>query len=396
MSGIGIVGTGISGLQLALYLQAQGVDTTVYSTRSVEEHRVGRLPNCVMRWAPTVHRERALGAYHREDNVVGAVHVRVAAEHPLSFCGRLAEPANTTDFRLYLPDLLEDYQTRGGTLVVGACGPDDLDALGRRHDLVAVAGGRDGFDRVFLPDTARSPHETAPRHITAGLYHGIAWPEPAGVEFSIIPGLGEIFQVSFHSFDGPVSAVTVEGVPGGPLARLAQLDYEHDPHGFEVGLLEILQTHAPSLYERVDRSAFGLTRPLDLLQGRITPVVRRSWTPLDGGSYAIAIGDAWILNDPIAAQGANLGSRCAFVLGAQIVAAGPYHERFCRDAEDLLWQAAEVPTILSNALLEPPTEPILDLLVRASQDRATADQFAEGFGEPDRLLRMLAGEPAAV
>jgi hypothetical protein len=150
------------------------------------------------------------------------------------------------------------------------------------------------------------------------------------------------------------------------------------------------------LYERVDRSAFGLTRPVDLLQGRITLVVRRSWTPLDGGTYAIAIGDAWILNDPIAAQGANLGSRCAFVLGAQIVAGGPYHERFCRDAEDLLWQAAEVPTILSNALLEPPTEPILDLLVRASQDRATADQFAEGFGEPDRLLRMLAGEPAAV
>ena len=50
----------------------------------------------------------------------------------------------------------------------------------------------------------------------------------------------------------------------------------------------------------------------------------------------------------------------------------------------------------------PGSQPRVALRVRArcdgrtSQDRATADQFAEGFGEPDRLLRMLAGEPAAV
>ncbi len=279
MGGIGIVGTGISGLQLALYLQHKGVDTTVYSPRSVEEHRTGRLPNCVMRWAPTVDRERELGVYRREANVVGAVHVRVAAAHPLAFCGHLAGPANTTDFRLYLPDLLEDYQSRGGRLVVGGVGSADLDTLGRGHDLVVVANGRDGFGGVFPRDPARSPHQTPPRHITAGLYHGVGWPDPAGVEFTIVPGLGEIFQVSFHSFDGPISAVAVEGIPGGPLAKLAELDYDQDPPAFEGALLDILQTYAPTLAERVDHSTFGLARPVDLLQGRLTPVVRQAWSP---------------------------------------------------------------------------------------------------------------------
>jgi 2-polyprenyl-6-methoxyphenol hydroxylase-like FAD-dependent oxidoreductase len=110
----------------------------------------------------------------------------------------------------------------------------------------------------------------------------------------------------------------------------------------------------------------------------------------------MAVGDAWILTDPIAAQGANLGSRCAFILGEAISAGGPYGERFCRETEDVLWRAAEAPTILSNALLEPPTEPVVDLLLRASQDQTLADQFGRGFGEPDRLQAMLAGEPAGV
>lgn len=99
------------------------------------------------------------------------------------------------------------------------------------------------------------------------------------------------------------------------------------------------------------RSSFGLTRPLDLLQGALTPVVRQSWAALGDGRHALAIGDAWILNDPVAAQGANLGSRCAFALGEAVAGGGPYDEPFRRRVAGLLWAAAEVPTTLSNAVL---------------------------------------------
>ena len=114
-----------------------------------------------------------------------------------------------------------------------------------------------------------------------------------------------------------MSAIAVEGIPGGPLAALAHLDRDADPTGFDAAVLKIIQEHAPSLRERIDAATFGLTRPRDLLQGQITPVVRRVWANVNG-TYAIALGDAWITHDPIAAQGANLGSRCAFLLGELI------------------------------------------------------------------------------
>jgi len=109
----------------------------------------------------------------------------------------------------------------------------------------------------------------------------------------------------------------------------------------------------------------------------------------------VAIGDAWILNDPVAAQGANLGSRCAFVLGEAITGGGPYDEPFCRRMDAALWAAASAPTALSNALLEPPTEAVVDVLFRACGDPATADRFVSGFGDPEDMLALLAGERAS-
>jgi hypothetical protein len=394
MAGIGIVGTGISGVQLALHLQLAGVDTTVYSPQSPAQLRAGRLPNLVYRWAPTVERERQLGVDVRPDHAVGAVHVGVAGDPPLGFCGRLSQPARPTDFRLYLPVLLERFEGRGGRVVVGPCEPSDLGRLARRHELVVVAAGRDGFGGVFPRDPARSPHDRPARHITAGLYHGVPWPEPAGANLVLVPAAGEIFRLSFHSFDGPVTALSLEAVPGGPMDRLSGIDYEENPSAFEAMVLALLETFAPAIAERIDRGRFGVTRPADLLQGRLVPVVRRAWAALGDDGYAVAIGDAWILNDPIAAQGANVGSRCAFVLGAAIAAGGPYDEAFCRGVEARLWDAAAAPTMLSNALLEPPAPPVVDLLGRATHDQATADRFAAGFADPEAMLALLAGAAA--
>jgi hypothetical protein len=35
--------------------------------------------------------------------------------------------------------------------------------------------------------------------------------------------------------------------------------------------------------------------------------VRAGWAALPGGKYAMAMGDAWVVNDPVTGQGANLG-----------------------------------------------------------------------------------------
>jgi 2-polyprenyl-6-methoxyphenol hydroxylase-like FAD-dependent oxidoreductase len=206
------------------------------------------------------------------------------------------------------------------------------------------------------------------------------------------PRPGEIFQVCFHSFDGPVSAIAVEGIPGGPLAALAHLDRDADPTGFDAAVLKIIQEHAPSLRERIDTATFGLTRPRDLLQGQITPVVRRVWAEVNG-TYAIALGDAWITHDPIAAQGANLGSRCAFLLGELITTSLSYDQQFCLEVERKMGELALAPTALSLAMLEPPGPELNHLLARAATDPAVADRFADGFAHPNALIASL--NPAA-
>jgi len=53
MISIGIVGTGIAGLQLGLLLQQRGITTTIYADRTPEQQRAGRILNNVVRFAHT-------------------------------------------------------------------------------------------------------------------------------------------------------------------------------------------------------------------------------------------------------------------------------------------------------------------------------------------------------
>lgn len=167
IGGIGIIGTGISGMHLALYLQSRGIDTTIYSPKSIEEHRADRLPNCVVRWYKTLEREGELGIAHWPENDIHALSVAVVGDPPLDFTGRLSGPGNTTDFRIYVPRLMEDYAERGGEIVVRPIGPEDLDRLAMAHELIVVAAGRDGFGGVFPRDESRSPNDKPRRYLVA-------------------------------------------------------------------------------------------------------------------------------------------------------------------------------------------------------------------------------------
>src|ERR1044071_2184320 len=84
MKNIGIVGSGIAGLHLGLFLQRHGLDATIYSDRSAEQIRAGRLSNFVVRFEHTLERERALGVAHWDfaDFGVFGVHMYIGIEPP--------------------------------------------------------------------------------------------------------------------------------------------------------------------------------------------------------------------------------------------------------------------------------------------------------------------------
>lgn len=391
---VGVVGAGISGLHLALRLQQAEVPTTLYAERGAEEIAGGRPQNLVVRFGHTRKRERALGVEHwtgTEHSMFGA-HVFAPGEPPLRFFGALREPGSAVDFRIYLPRLMADFAARGGTVESVVADVESVMKLAGKHDLVVVASGRRSITELFPRDASHSPFTQPQRILTAGLYRGIAPMETTALHFNLCPGVGEVFSIRMLTFDGPVHGMNIEAIPGGPLEALAHMDYDADPAGFERAVLTQLAEHAPALRERIDEREFGLARPGDLLQGGITPTVRAGWTVLPNGKYCVAVGDAWITNDPVAGQGANLGSHSAFTLAEEIIAGPPYDEAFCRRAERRMWEYARPVTEWSNAFLLPPPPHALDVLGRAGADQRIADAFIDNFNDPPAMWRVL-GSP---
>ena len=95
-------------------------------------------------------------------------------------------------------------------------------------------------------------------------------------------------------------------------------------------MLDKLEKHHPSTYDRIDTARFDLAQPHDLLQGGIVPTVRNTVAEFDGGKCAIALGDVHSVVDPLMGQGANVASYAAFVLGEEIVRADALDARFAK------------------------------------------------------------------
>ncbi|WP_162625018.1 styrene monooxygenase/indole monooxygenase family protein [Streptomyces cadmiisoli] len=392
---IGIVGTGISGLHLALGLRQSGLDATLYSAQGPDDLRGGPPLNFVTRFASTRARERELGlsAWESSEFDNPWMHVTVEAPGGPSFRARLPEPASSVDFRIYLAALLEEYLRRGGNWIRRqVAGRGDLLRLAERHELVVVAAGRGALTDTFPRDPARSPHDRAPRHLVGGLFHGVRPPDPPGMTMHMVPGAGEIHAPTYHSMDGRVTVVLVEAVPGGPFAELTDRDQREDPDRFAKELLGLITAYAPTLRARIDERAFALTRPVDLLRGSVVPVVRRGWARLTDDRFALAVGDAWITNDPITAQGANLGSALAFQLADELRGTpGPYDETFCRTVSERMWATAQPVVDWTNLFLGPPAPQLGTLLAAAADDQRVADAFVARLDRPHAMWRCVRG-----
>jgi hypothetical protein len=220
--------------------------------------------------------------------------------------------------------------------------------------------------------------------LTGAFFRGLNFPDPLGVIYAISPGNGEIFQAPFITFNERVCSLLFEGIPGQAFEVLMQMRYEDDPGKFEATALDLLRKHAPPIYERVNLKEFGVLRPLDVLQGAVTPTVRSGYTALGNGKFAMALGDMHMLHDPIIAQGANTASRCAWLLGEALLEDRRLDGSFCRETERQLWEAGRAATEWTNMTLGAPPPYVIGLFAAASQNKALADELIENFNAPER------------
>jgi 2-polyprenyl-6-methoxyphenol hydroxylase-like FAD-dependent oxidoreductase len=409
MTNIAIVGAGVSGLHLGLLLQSHDVPVTIYTDRSGDQIASGKLLNTVAHHHHTLERERALGVHHWDALQYGYFchqHAIFGTPEEIRFRGDFAHPSSIVDYRLYLPRLMEDYEQRGGKLVLGPVDGEAIERIGAEHDLVVVAAGR-GSGAMFAPRPEKCPYDKPQRRLSAGIYHGVAYTQPKGVGVHLSLGHGELLELPITSREGFATALLFENIPGGDLELLADIDYAEDPAKFNQVVLQKLRDHYPMCAERIDESSFGLMGPTDILQGALTPVVREDFIRLDSGTYALAMGDAHCVVDPVNGQGANSASYSAWVIGHAILDDYGLDEQFCRrvarEREAFVTGVSDWTNMILN-----PEEHVIGLLMAMSQSKPLCDAYTQNFNHPDRQWAAVAtpertaafiarhSEPAAV
>jgi 2-polyprenyl-6-methoxyphenol hydroxylase-like FAD-dependent oxidoreductase len=188
-----------------------------------------------------------------------------------------------------------------------------------------------------------------------------------------------------QSFEADVTGIGILIAAGGAFEPLRHLRYDVDSRGFVATVLDLLRAYAPSLHERIDPRTFDVARPQDLGYAAITPTVRRGFLELSNGRYAVALGDAHVLIDPITGQGANSASHAAGVLCEAIRAAHGFDRSFCERVERDVTSYAVPVSDACNARLLPPKPHFRELLAGAVRHQAIADAYGDGYNHPDRF-----------
>ncbi len=384
---IGIVGAGIAGLHLALYLQKHGVDATIITDRAARglpEHPAAQH----RRPSPRDHRPRGLSRRQSLDRSEGSIITTTTTSSIFrsrcSFRGDFSKASRAVDYRIYLPALMEDFTGRGGKIEYRRIEERDIAPLVARFDLLVVSTGKGPLGQLFSYRPEHSPYTQPQRRLCVGLYTGVRQPDPMNVTLSVSPGHGEMIVIPTITFGGVANALLMENVPGGDMEELATLSYDDNRKHFLKVLLGKLEKHHPTTYNRIDTTRFDLAQPQDLLQGGVVPTVRNTVVEFDDGKCAIALGDVHAIVDPMMGQGANVASYAAFVLGEEIVNADALDARLCEKIDLKRQDRVLAASRWTNVMLQPPSESLGMLIGAMSQNQALANEFTENFNYPDR------------
>lgn len=384
MTSIGIIGGGISGLHLGLHLLAQDLSVTIFSNKTAEDIANGPVQNSVAHMHVSREIERELGIDHwrpEDTEYIRHYHYNGWGDER-TFMGDFAHPSAVVDYRIMLPQLMRDFEQRGGCLEIREITRDFIERASDDFDLTVVAAGKGEIGAMFPARPEFSPFDAPQRKLAVGFWHGVERRDPNGVEISIAPGVGELLAIPMWTFGGKLMALLFESIPDGPQAVLTDQRYADDPAGYREQVLRVMAEFHPTVYERIDHESFRLQSDQDIMQGALTPILREDFIELPNGKFLLALGDFHMTVDPVQAQGANSGIYSAKVIAETIREDKTFDRRFmekvARRRGERLQAATEwINTIIGNAAPQVP-----HLFSAMVHDRALADRFTENFNDP--------------
>jgi hypothetical protein len=386
-----IVGSGQSGLQLALTLQQHGYDVTMMSARTAEEIRNGRVMSTQCMFDKALSIERSHGLNLWDDVAPAMTHQGLSlsverGERALNWAGEWPGPAQSIDQRVKMAAWLELFEQRGGRVVVHGVTTADLNALAGMYELTVVAAGKGELVQLFDRDDERSVHTKPARALSVSYVDRVPKrPErPEGsvdVWVNIVPGVGENINIPGYTVTGECEILYLSGIPGGPFDAFSD---RPGPEEQWQRHLRLLETYLPWEYERY--RAAKLTDARGTLVGGYTPMVRHPVGELPSGHIVLGMADVVVANDPVTGQGANNACRCAQYYLEGILARGgePFDREWMQQTFEAYWAHAQWVTKFTNTMLDPP-EHVQAVLGVAQTNQAVADRFANGFNDPSDL-----------
>jgi flavin reductase (DIM6/NTAB) family NADH-FMN oxidoreductase RutF len=385
---IAIIGAGQSGLQLALGLLDSGYEVSLYSDRSADEIREGRVMSSQCMFDSALEIERDLNLNYWDDQCPKVEGISFTVPDgiggtSIDWAARLDNAAHSVDQRLKIPRWLAKFESRGGALHIKAATPDDLAACARTHDLVIVASGKGALSQLFERDPARSPFSQAQRALALTYVRGMSPRHPySAVCFNLVPNVGEYFVFPALTTSGPCEIMVFEGVRGGPMDCWSE---DLTPREHLARSQVTLEQFLP--WEALRCRNVELTDDHAILSGCVVPTVRHP-IAIVSGVPVLGMADAVALNDPITGQGSNNAARCAEIYLESIRErdGGPADAEWMQQTFDRYWNGyAKWVTEWTNLLLKPPAH-VLRLLDCAGKNPAIASAFVNGFDDPRTLF----------
>ncbi|MGP4079753.1 styrene monooxygenase/indole monooxygenase family protein [Pseudalkalibacillus sp. R45] len=375
---IGIVGSGTAGLHLA-YALRKDFDLTVFHSSLPEEIRKGRIMSTQVHFGPTRLRERRFHMPEWEATpLLESIHITVGDQK--LFVGRLKESASSIDQRLYFSHCIEDLKEKGVVFHYAKVDEEQLRKLTSDFDLIIDCSGKSGPLFSFPLNIPLSPFHQPQRKCAVGYFTGITPEKPLGVNVTILPEIGEMFEIPAMTEEGQVSILFLMPIPNQKLDVFKGIKSGEE---FTARMKVVLESFFPNIYERVEEENFSLSDEGAFLQVAIKPEIRKPYLTFND-RLVVGCGDSVFLNDPITGQGCNLGSYCAEKLYETLIenkdtgwdsqVGESYWERVKPYVKEV--------TEWTNAMTQPIPQHIIELLVQGAEDQSIADNVAEWFAQP--------------
>lgn len=386
---IAIIGAGQAGLQLGIHLLLTKLyDVSIYSDKTATQLKQGRILSSQGMFSSALQYEQKLGL-NLWDNLCPkntAVTFSLAApdqDKPIIHWQGIVNAGQAIDQRLKLSQWMNIFEEKDGKLIIDNIDPDKLACIANQNDLTIVSTGKGKLGGIFPRHDEHSLFTTPQRALCCLYVKKMIPAYPQGVRVNPIPGIGEFFSVTGLTHSGACEMMLFEGIPG---LAMDCWDDITSTAALIIKAKEILKTYVPFEAERyhsielADENAF--------LTGRYTPVIRHATTTLPSGNIVLGLGDAIILNDPIAGQGANHACKSAYLYAERIIERGdkPFDKTWMEETSQSSWEKYGChSTQLSNLLLQPPADEMMNTLKQATTNQTIADKIANVFNDPSTL-----------